>query len=362
MEPGILSVDAQGAVLHRTGQRIVVTGRDGSVITEVPLFRLRGIWLFGSVEATSRLLRACLREGPPLHYLTMTGRWRGTIGPGPSPRAKDRLRQYRLAAREKTRLDVARMIVGAKLQAEVETVKRWNRNRRGSLTDTLALLKTALDKLDAARSVDEVMGVEGTAAKAYFAGFGRLFTHDHCFSGRNRRPPKDPVNALLSFGYTLLMTEMQAAVCLAGLDPYLGFLHATKNRRMSLVLDLMEPFRCVVDDLVLTRMNLLSFKQTDFTAGEGGAVLMKPGILPRFVKIFGERLGAPLDLADRNTPSVRTCLRRAAVMTKEAVAGRRPWAEALPADLGTRPLPGLERRVSPKSDEPDRNGAPATSD
>lgn len=312
MDAGVLSVDLQGASVHRLGGRLQVRDAEGKIRAEVPAFKVHAVWLFGGIEVTNPVLRLALSEGPVLHFLTRQGRHRGSVGPEPGHRAALRVRQYRRLSRPRTRLLFARDIVRGKIQTQLERVRSWSRNRKIGMADVIEFLLAALDLLEAETTVDGLMGIEGTATRKYFEGYGRLFTFDFGFRGRNRRPPRDPVNALLSLGYTLLYTEVLSAVLLAGLDPYIGGLHAVKDGRCSLALDLMEPFRWLVDELVLARLNLATFTMKDFRQDVDGAVFLQPEALPRFVSVFGERMGAPLHLRSAGSPTVRGALRAVA--------------------------------------------------
>ncbi|RCK78229.1 MAG: CRISPR-associated protein Cas1 [Candidatus Ozemobacter sibiricus] len=338
MEAGVLSVDLQGASVHRLGGRLQVRDAEGVVRAEVPAFKLHAVWLFGGVEVTNAVLRLALSEGPVLHFLTRQGRHRGCVGPEPGHRAALRVRQYRHLSRSRTRVPFAREIVRAKLKTQLERVRAWSRNRKIGMADVIEFLLAALDLLDAETTVDGLLGLEGTATRKYFEGYGRLFTFDFGFRGRNRRPPRDPVNALLSLGYTLLYTEVLSAVLLAGLDPYIGGLHAVKDGRCSLALDLMEPFRWIVDELVLARMNLATFTTKDFRQDVDGAVFLQPAALPRFVAVFGERLAAPLALRSAGSPTVRQALRTVARGVRGVMLHpERPLAEVLQPSAGAQP-------------------------
>ncbi len=310
MDAGVLSVDLQGASIHRVGGRLRVQGPDGVVRVEVPAFKVRSIWLFGSVEVTNPVLRLALSEGPVLHFLTRTGKYRGCVGPEPGHRGALRMCQYRRLRRPSSRLTMAREVVAAKLRTLLTRVRSWSRNRQGGMVGTIQYLVAAADQLVEQTTIDGLMGVEGAASREYFQAYGRLFTFDWGFSGRNRRPPRDPVNALLSLGYTLLYSEMVAAVQLSCLDPYLGALHQVQDGRCSLALDVMEPFRWVVDELVVSKMNLATFTAGDFRQEADGAVFLQPEVLPRVIAAFGERMVAPLFAGDPKGPTVRAAMRQ----------------------------------------------------
>jgi len=154
-------------------------------------------------------------------------------------------------------------------------------------------MKASLARVGTATNLNELRGCEGAASAAYFKAFPHMLrTPDFSFSGRNRRPPRDPVNALLSLGYTLLANSIEAAVRTVGLDPYLGALHAPEAGRPSLVCDLIEEMRApVVDALVLAALNQRAFKTSDFHDDFGDDVVIMPQATVRwFVTLFERRL------------------------------------------------------------------------
>jgi len=154
-------------------------------------------------------------------------------------------------------------------------------------------MRAAAERLDRCSTLDEIRGCEGSAAASYFRVFGTLIdTAGFRFDGRNRRPPMDPVNALLSLGYTLLANAVEAAVHVVGLDPYLGALHSPETGRPSLVCDLQEELRApVVDALVLAAIHRKAIEAGDFEdAGEGEPVLMKTEAVKTMARLFERRL------------------------------------------------------------------------
>lgn len=227
------------------------------------------IVLMGPIEATSGAIFSCLRRGIDLVYLTGAGRYRGRIaGPG-SRNAPLRLAQFRAATDPAASLAIAKAIVAGKVANQRNLLLRAQRNLRDDeIAAAAAAMRLLVPKIEAAETRDSLMGLEGQAAALYFGVFGRMIRNrDFSFARRVRRPPTDPVNACLSFGYTLLGVTVESAVLKAGFDPLLGFFHEAQYGRPSLVLDLIEELRpVVVDHLVLRLLNRRQLAPGDFEA------------------------------------------------------------------------------------------------
>ncbi|MBI4872091.1 MAG: CRISPR-associated endonuclease Cas1 [Candidatus Riflebacteria bacterium] len=288
--PTSLYVVEQGAHVHRVAGRLLVRDSRGVVLQDVPLFRLERVLLLGSVEVTSSAFVHLAREGIDLVYLTKEGRFLARGCPLGAQATETRLAQYRLAQDDMRKLELARKVVAAKIGNSRAVLRRRSNGTGEEDAKTRARLKLLADEALTAASVESLMGIEGTAAREYFGGLRRNLKQDLGFEGRNRRPPKDPVNALLSFGYTLLFGQVLSAIQAAALDPYLGNLHEVKQGRPSLALDLMEEVRCLVDTLVMRAINRIELTARDFVdAGEAGTRMTDAG-LARYVKLYHERM------------------------------------------------------------------------
>jgi len=291
MEDAVLYVTAQGSRLTRVGERLTVRDREGRILQDIPFFRVRQVLCHGTVEASHAVLTALLRPNIDLVFLTLDGRLKGRIS-NLQPRAVEcRMKQYEKACDPAFRLAMARSLVRGKLQNARTWLMRQNRNRDQELARQVLGLSNCLDSLAGATTVDELMGLEGMAGKYHFEAFRLILKQDLGFTGRIRRPPTDPVNAMLSFGYTLLFQRVWSAVETAGLDPMLSNLHGIEDRRPSLALDLMEEFRTLIVDVVVAGIvNRIDAVPGDFVRTDGKGVRMTREMLARFVHRFQERL------------------------------------------------------------------------
>lgn len=283
-----------GAILRREGRRLHVHAR-GGVHQEVQTHDLEQLVIMGNVTLTSGAVDLLVSSQIDAVLLSHRGRFRARISAAGTGNVRLRLVQYAMVQSSEKALDLARMIVSGKLSNQRVHLLRHARRHGGSeeVERACVAIAAARRRAGLARDIDEARGCEGSGSAAYFRVFGKILrSSDFTFEGRNRRPPLDPVNVLLSFGYTLLFNAAEAAVGVVGLDPYLGALHAPLVNRPSLVCDLMEEFRApIVDSLVVAAINRGSFGADDFEdTAEGEPVSFKEEAARRFVTLFERRL------------------------------------------------------------------------
>jgi len=285
-----LYVTEQGARLEKEYKRILVTLHD-EVLMAVPVARLSEVVLVGWIGATTPALMLLLDAGVPLSFVTRAGKLRGRLAPPLGKNIPLRHAQYDRARDAGFCLRVSRSIVLGKLRNARALAYRLCRRHPDCDIGDIDPIERAIQKASRATKLSTLRGVEGMAARAYFGLYRRALRPEMTFQRRSRRPPRDPANALLSLGYTLLTQNMVAACEVVGLDPYDGFFHADKYGRPALALDLVEEFRSVVvDSIVQTTINKKIIGPADFTSQEG-CYLKGPG-LRRFLQQYSHRLNA----------------------------------------------------------------------
>ena len=290
-----LYVTEPGARIEKEYRRILVTRRD-EVLKAVPLSRLSEVVLVGrGVGATTPALHALLEAGVGLTLIARTGRLLGRLVPPMPKNIPARQGQYAAAADPAFCLRLSRAIVAGKLRNSRAMVRRVIRGRpeidRASTEADVAEIARCLKAVLRADSLDRVRGLEGRAARVYFGVWRRAFAGEMRYERRTRRPPRDPINALLSLGYSLLTQNMMTACEVAGLDPYDGFFHADKHGRPALALDLVEEFRAiVVDALVRALVNKRMLGADDFTGSEGEGVYLTRRGMRVFCAQYSRRL------------------------------------------------------------------------
>jgi CRISPR-associated protein Cas1 len=233
-----------------------VIARQGERPAKVPALRVSEIIAGRGARVSHEAMLTALRRKIPLFLIDRGGTLLGRLQPAASGDAQPRLRQYEGLTRSETRLTLSRKVIRAKIVNGMNLLRRHTRNHPGSIpASTFTELQRIAALAAEATSIDSLRGFEGAAARLHFASFGAMVKH-HRFTGRNRRPPTDPVNALLSYTYAILGGQLAAALEQRGLDPHVGFLHDLKPGRASLALDLLEPWRpWVADRFVIQSLN-----------------------------------------------------------------------------------------------------------
>ncbi len=254
--------------VHKEGKRLIIKKKK-KAIQQIHIFKLSQVIVIGYITLTNHVIRTLLSEGIDTVFMTKKGKYLGRLQ---SPKSKNiflRKIQFQQFDNSSFILKTAKAIVSGKLRNQRALLQRIQRSSKRDLgfSKVIAELKRLVDKCKFAKDLDELRGYEGIAAAMYFPAWGKgLKVENIKFSNRNRRPPKDPVNALLSLGYTLLLNNVISILELVGLDPYIGTLHTLEYGRPSLALDLMEEWRPIlIDSLVLSVFNLGVISIDDFT-------------------------------------------------------------------------------------------------
>ncbi len=284
-------VQEQGARIGKR-KKVLTVRKDGEELAQVRLKDVSQVVVCGNVQISSQTIRLCCEAEVPIVYLS-TGHWFYGITRGITLRNSfDRAAQFHQAADPDRCLELSRALVQAKGSNQRTLL---GRNAKPKPDEALIRMKTILGKVERAESLEELRGLEGNIAAHYFRHFARMlrprdFDAEFDFEGRNRRPPRDPINALLSFGYALLAKECTVALMGEGLDPWWGFFHQPRHGRPALALDLMEEFRAVVvDSAVLTAVNTGMVVRKDFRVTRAGCVLTAPA-RKSFIRAYEARL------------------------------------------------------------------------
>jgi len=286
-----LYIQEQGTRVGKSGEAIEVT-RGGQSAGRFPLKDVSQLVLCGAISVTPAALHWLCENGVPIVHISMGG-WFYGITQGMGLRnAYDRAAQFAAAADDGRRIRFAREVVRAKTQNQRTLLRR---NAGAQADDALENMRRQILHIDAAADCDSLLGIEGILAAIYFGGFSLMltaapFATSFADAGRNRRPPRDPVNAMLSFGYALLAKECTVALLAEGLDPWWGLYHRPRHGRPALALDMMEEFRpLIVDSAVLSAVNTGMVAENDFVQAAGGCS-MKPAGRKAFIRAYEARL------------------------------------------------------------------------
>lgn len=278
-----LYVTTPDAYLSKDGQNVVVSVKQQEVF-RIPSINIEEIVTFGYVGASPGLMKLCCDNGISLTFLSPSGRFIGRVVGPVRGNVLLRKAQYSLSENDEQSVSVARLMIAGKIQNYKNILRRYLRDYGDNQDVENAVKILEFNKNLAIKEEDKgrLLGFEGIASNAYFNVFPNLILQqkEHfTFSGRNRRPPKDAVNAMLSFAYSLIANDCAAALETVGLDPYVGLFHSLRPGRISLALDVMEEFRAYLGDrFVLSLINKRQISPKDFlTQGDNGIIMTDNG-------------------------------------------------------------------------------------
>lgn len=312
----------------RTEHNRFVVEKDGKTLATIHDFNLDRVIVIGNAQLTTHAVAKLLDTGIDTAFLSPHGKLRGRLAPIESKNSPLRMQQYEQVRSPEFCLTLAKAFVAGKIDNCSEVLSRHQRNHAETdFSEELNQLSAARRKVQHMPTPDALRGLEGHAAAVYFSGFARMLRRSLSFTKRTRRPPTDPVNALLSFGYTLLTNEAISAVAAVGFDPYLGFFHTVDYGRCSLALDLIEEFRpLTIDRLTVNLINLNILDEKDFTKKEDGGFYLEDAGRKRFFAQYEEMFQS--EFTHRHTRQ-RTTLRRAlhdqAQVLQQAVVASKPY-------------------------------------
>jgi CRISPR-associated protein Cas1 len=290
-----LYLNTQGVKLGKSGPVLQVKDKE-KLLQEVRIGEICQVNLMGNVQVSTQAVQALCEAEIPICYFSMGGWFYGiTLGLN-TRNVFLRRNQFRLAEQEYFARTIARRLVAGKIRNQRTLLQR---NHVEPNRQALAGMKEMAERAEGAGSLEELLGIEGNAARIYFGEFAGMMKPDEEagtgplpfeMDGRNRRPPRDPVNAMLSLGYSLLTKDLTVACYAVGFDPYVGFYHQPRFGRPALALDLMEPFRAlIVDSAVLTAVNTGMVTARDFVRA-GGAVALTAGGRKAFFRAYEMRM------------------------------------------------------------------------
>lgn len=328
-----LYVSQHGDVLRHRQKRLVVE-RQGNEVASVPVAHVDRVVLLGNASITTPTSKFLLYHGVDVVFLAENGAYCGRLT-GPFARDGElRRRQYAASLHPELALQIAKDCVAGKLR-NMRTQLMRHRREHGqmSLDSAIEQLERMTQHIEQATHKNSLLGYEGSASAVYFRAFPSMLKHEWGFAKRVRQPPTDPVNVLLSFAYTLLFKQIEAAVQVVGLDPYIGFLHEPLHGRASLALDLMEEFRPIVaDSVVLQCLNAELITKADFTPGSQASrpLVLSQGGVQRLVSTFEDRIASEIQhpvSGEKN--SYRRCFELQAYVMAQAVRHGKPYLPLL---------------------------------
>jgi CRISPR-associated endonuclease Cas1 len=301
-----LYIQEQGSSLRKTGERLLIVDKQDQTLMDIPAEKVQQIVIMGNCSVTTPAMVLCLKKAIPITFLSNRGQYYGRLVSTQNSTAELLLRQVNAYQNPSFRLELARQFVHGKLHNQRVFIERQIREY-GSHPDreeaSLAL-NQRIESLVSVQSLDELRGVEGSGARAYFQGLKSLLPPEWGFQGRVRQPPTDPANSLLSFGYTLLFYNLYSLVEIERIDPFLGYYHDPRAGHPALVSDLMEEWRCpVVDSLVLSVIRKKEITLDDFPdLIIGQPCFLSPEARKTFIHALETKLQSQIQHPDYDNP------------------------------------------------------------
>ncbi|NLI15123.1 MAG: CRISPR-associated endonuclease Cas1 [candidate division Zixibacteria bacterium] len=286
-----LYLTEQGAVLRKTSRSLRLE-KEGKQIAEVEISKLDNVLVYGNIQVTIQALRLLLENGIELSLLSESGKLYGQLTPPFSKNIFLRKRQFELFSDERSCKLLAGPLIKAKILNSIEVLRQFSWHIDGLNYDSeIGELTRMAEQAESAPHLRTLIGIEGASAKIYFGAFGKAFKDNTLFNGRSKQPPRDPANALMSFGYVLITALIQSHLEAVGFDPYQAFYHSLTYGRPSLALDILEVFRAPVADRFAVKMfNLGVFKREDFNDSNVEGFRLKPEAIKRFFLRWDECL------------------------------------------------------------------------
>ena len=280
-----------GSVLGIDGGRFVIKQKD-NLMTSIPKETVESISVFGNSSITTRCMQELLAGNIPVCFFSSRGRYFGRLESTDGSKITQMKKQFAVFEDEEYTLELARKIAMAKISNQITVLRRYMGDKKELFNRQIDVMKQLKVKASNGMTNPEIMGYEGNAARLYFEVLSNVIRSEFKFYGRNRRPPKDPFNSLISLGYTLLLYEIVSKLQVQGLNPYLGFLHKPRDGSPSLASDMMEEWRAVIVDSIVMSMiqgNEISFDDFDCDDDNVG-VYIHNDAMKKFIDKFEKKL------------------------------------------------------------------------
>lgn len=252
-----LYVCEQGATIGFADNRFQVKYKDG-MLKSIPSEVLEVIEVFGKVQITTQCMEECLKRGVNVLYYSTNGAYFGRMISTNHVNVQRQRKQAKLGENEEFKRELSKKLIVAKIKNQIVILRRYARTRGVDIQRPVAEMQYMAEKVNSRNTgeIEQIMGYEGRSARVYFQTLGKLIEPEFAFQGRNRRPPRDPFNSMLSLGYSIMLNEIYGKLEGKGLNPYFGFMHKDREKHPTLASDLMEEWRAVlIDSTALSLLN-----------------------------------------------------------------------------------------------------------
>ena len=308
-------VTEHGALIRLSGGKIIIE-KSKKILAEIPKNTIDGLVLLSSVQITSQAIVEFLRIGIPVTWISGRQKFYGRLESMAHVNVSRQARQIKME-NSKFYLLMAQKIIETKIHNQRVILRRYNRRRNSDkVRKNIQSMETILKFIPKTILINRIMGYEGVAAKNYFSALGEMVSKEFSFEKRSRRPPRDMFNSMLSFGYSLLMSEVHTAINNSGLHPYFGFMHSMKEHHPTLASDLMEEWRPIlIDSIVMALISHNEIKPNCFEPADTDGVYLNPTGQKIFLNAYEKKLQA----ISENKYSYRHSLRIQAEKYAEAL-------------------------------------------
>ncbi|MCR5608719.1 MAG: CRISPR-associated endonuclease Cas1 [Lachnospiraceae bacterium] len=312
----VLYIKEQGSMIVKRSERIVVTkGREE--LLEMPVANIDNIAIIGNVQISTQALHMLMEKGIDVSYFSLNGKYLGHAFSDSSKNVFLRFSQYKIYQDIEKRLLMAKIIVNNKIQNQINVIYNHRWSNGYDYKRDIQQMKKLQFSLSEKKTPNEILGIEGKCSNIYFGAYGQMFVSKIKFNGRNRRPPRDPVNVILSLGYTFLTKDICSVLEAESFEMYLGFLHGIRYGRKSLALDIVEEFRQpIIDRLVVYSFNKGIFSYEDFEENNDLPMLNEEGFA-KFCQTYEKWLRN--NKYSKQTYSYREIIKKQAKILKKAI-------------------------------------------
>ena len=283
----------QGITIGYKSNRLIITDANQNISETIPIEHIDNVIIFGGIQISTVCMQNLLKRGIHLTILSKNGSYYGRLESTNNVNINRQRMQFRKSDNKEFCLKLAKQFITGKASNQRTIISRYNRaNKSEYVTDILKEMSLYIRKIEDCKTIEELMGIEGYIARLYYSALSSYMKDEFKFTKRSKRPPKDPFNALISFGYTLLHYEIFTTIMSKGLNPYAAFLHSDKHKHAALCSDIMEEFRPILVDslaVALINTNRIKIDDFEFNKDDGGVYLKKEGC-KTFVNAFEKRM------------------------------------------------------------------------
>jgi len=283
--------------------------KDKDLTYSFPIKSINSVQIFTNNSLNVDFIRACMKYRIPLYFISSRGKYLGKINNIQNEAIENRLVQYNIYFNESRKLELAKNIINGKIKNSLQMLYRFRRLIGYNLNNEIEQIVRIKNSIGEIKDIKTIIGYEGIVARYYFQGLGKTVPKEFQFNKRSKRPPLNPANSMLSFGYTLLANSIMTAIETNGMDPYIGFIHSATRNNPALVSDMMEEFRAIIIDSIVINLlesGKIKYESFEFHNHNGKEfVLINKDAKRLLIALYEKRLKIKVDYEGKSTPFQR---------------------------------------------------------